>query len=153
MTGSSGSHGYSFSSLKWHRSRLLLSFLFFLYSYGVVLARITLKQNTNPHLTFSRSKLSASLSLSSLPLSLVDVSHHILSPNCPCLTLSITLYLSLTLITSLPLSLVIVGHHRPQPQIFKHLHRQRVPVSFCIYTYRLLLVKISSNALFGLVKN
>ena len=153
MTGSSGSHGYSFSSLKWHRSRLLLSFLFFLYGYGVVLARITLKQNTNPHLTFSRSKLSASLSLSSLPLSLVDVSHHILSPNRPCLTLSITLYLSLTLITSLPLSLVIVGHHRPQPQIFKHLHQQRVPVSFCIYTYRLLLVKISSNALFGLVEN
>ena len=113
----------------------------------------SLKQNTNPHLTLSRSKLSASLSLSSLPLSLVNVSHHILSLDRPYLTLSITLCLSLTLITSLPLSLLVVGHHRPQPQIFKHLHWQRVSVSFCTYTHRLLLVKIRSNALFGLVEN
>ena len=140
----------------------VLDFFIFLLFISIRLRRRfgkdhSLKQNTNPRLTLSRSELSASLSLSSLPLSLVAVGHlslvavghHILSPDRPRLRLSITLCLSLTLITSLPLSLVAVGHHRPQPQIFKHLHLQRVPVSFCIYTDRLFLVKIRSNALLG----
>ena len=71
MTGSSGSHRSSFSSLKWHRSGLLLSFLFFLYGYEVVLARITLSNKT-------QTLTSLFHALSSLPHS---HSHLCLSPS------------------------------------------------------------------------
>ena len=118
------------------------------------------KTQTLASLSQSRSELSASLSLSlhlsSLPVCLFPLSSSAttsltqiaLASLFQSLSTSLSLSLHLCLFPSSPLATTDLSLRS-----FKHLHRQWVPIGFYIYTYRLLLVKIRSNALFGWVES